>query len=198
MKRLAINDLTSVLGLPCWQVRWDNQVGLDMNFGPPTMTIDEPRASTARSPRVRAMFARRRVFLHGTHRLFADPFTWRIRLSDGFSASSSSSARRKKIACHRLSGEKLQAIVIDCRSGRTEFLFDLGASVRIRGSRETPTEDSDRWSLHARKRGRFVAVHAGGAYRSGSVRGTGDGVHPFQLTEGAAKLVIGKVANAFR
>ena len=110
MKSLPLKDLESVLGLPCWQVRWDSQVGLDMNFGAPKMDIHEPKISGARSPRVRALFARRRVFFRGTHWLAITPFTWSIQLADGLRASASSSAKRQDIVCHRLGGERLEAI----------------------------------------------------------------------------------------
>ncbi|HKW09119.1 MAG TPA: hypothetical protein VJO33_02000, partial [Gemmatimonadaceae bacterium] len=192
VKALALKDLASVLGHPCWQVRWDNQVGLDMNFGAPKMEIHEPRVSDARSERVRATFARRRVSLRGTHWLVIAPFTWTIRLADGLRASASSSAKRQEVVCHRLGGEKLEAIRIDPRSGRTQFYFDLGAQIIVRGERASPFGEYDLWSLHARARGRFVAIHGGGGYRSGSLRGTGDGTHPILARDGEGSIVVGK------
>ena len=191
LKSLALRDLASVLGLPCWQVRWDTLVGLDMNFGKPSMVIDEPRKSRARSERVRAMFARRRVFLRGTHWLQIAPFTWKIELRDGLSVTASSSAKRQDMACHRLKGERLETIVIDRLSGRTRFCFDLGAVVSVRGARATSFGEYDTWSLHARARGRFVAIHSGGGYRSGSLSGVGDGIHPIELSDKGRYLTVG-------
>jgi len=193
MKSLALKDLASALGLPCWQVRWDNQVGLDMNFGVPKMEVEEPKVSSAHSERVRALFARRRVFFRGTHWLVITPFTWSIQLADGLRASASSSAKRQDIVCHRLAGEKLTAIQISPTSGRTQFYFDLGAKITVRGEHVSPFDEDDLWSLHARARGRFVAVHGGGGYRAGSLRGTGDGTHPIVARDGAASIVVGSL-----
>lgn len=194
MQSLALKDLASVLGIPCWQVRWDNQVGLDMNFGAPKMEIHQPRVSHARSERVRALFARRRVFLHGTHWLCITPFTWSIQMPDGQRVTASSSAKRQDTLCQRLGGEKLAAIRIDSHSGRTLFYFDLGAKIVVRGERVRPFAEYELWSLHAR--GRFVAVHGGGGYRAGSLRGNGDGTHPILTSDGTTSIAVGRLPRA--
>ena len=155
------------------------------------MEIHEPTLVRARSARVRATFARRRVFFHGTHWLQISPYRWTIQLKDGFMATSSSPMKRQDAACHRLAGEKLEAILIDRLSGRTVFYFDLGSLVTVRGSRVSGFSEFDIWTLHARKRGRFVAIHAGGDYRSGSLRGTGDGTHPISPSVSKRFLLVG-------
>jgi hypothetical protein len=159
------------------------------------MEIDEPKVSDARSERIRAHFARRRVSFRGTHWLVITPFTWSIHLADGLRASASSPAKRQSMVCHRLGGEKLEGFRIDRRSGRTEFYFDLGARIIVRGERVSPFGEYDLWSLHTRARGRFVAIHGGGGYRAGSLRGTGDGTHPILAGDGARSIVVGKLPS---
>src|SRR5512145_495925 len=127
MLRSAVALVQTGLRLPCWQVRWDNQVGLDMNFGNPHLVIRHPRSSASKSPRVQALAARRRVHLHGTHWLQVAPEAWEIVLADGTRARRGASARQCDIACARLSGERLLDVEIDTKTGASEFRFDLGA-----------------------------------------------------------------------
>jgi hypothetical protein len=196
MRDSATRLLHSALGLPCWQVRWDNQVGLDLNLGPPHMSIRQPRQTTARSPRVVAMFARRLVRLHGTHWLRVSAEAWDITLSDGTRARRSSSARNCDIACARLHGEQLIEVSIDTRSGATEFKFDLGGVVRARRPRGWgDVHDAELWSLHA-PRNRHVTVFAGGTYVSGLTT-TRDGKPEPVASQGwgTGPLVIGRRAR---
>ena len=196
MQASAIRLLESVLGLPCWQVRWDNQVGLDMNFGAPWMQVEEPRSSTARSPRVRALFARRRVFLKGTHWLVAYPESWRIALADGLTARRTSSSKRQDIAVARLKGEKVEGIVISSRSGATTLHFDLGATLEIRPARGTGAEPRELWALHA-PRSRVVALFSHGMYRVGSTRASDETLMPIaRRPSDVREVVIGKVPKA--
>lgn len=160
--------LSSVLGLPCWEVRWDCQVGLDMNFGPPRLEIREPRVSTANSPRVRAQFVRRGIHLHGSHWLVISPRTWRLELADALVVRDSSSARRLDMAVARLRGEILNGLIIDPRTSATTFHFDLGARIIVR-TQTAPAEPSEEelWSIH--NRSRFVYVCRGGQYSTDAV-----------------------------
>ena len=167
MKASAVKVISAALGLPCWQVRWDSQVGLDMNFGPPSMKVREPRTISGGSRRVRAGFARRGIYLHGTHWLVAYPGTWRLELADGLIVRDSSASKWLDIAVARLKGEILDGMRIDAHSGDTTFYFDLGGRVVVRGGVGLAPDD-ELWSMHDRTR--FVSVHGGGAYSSGSVK----------------------------
>ena len=163
LRASAIRVLRSALRLPCWQVRWDRQVGLDMNFGRPHMELRQPRESLSRSPRVRAHSARRGVHLHGTHWLVVYPGRWRLTLADGLTVRDTSSAKRLDMAVARLSGELLEGIAIHSQTGRTDFFFDLGGHMTVRWPRaHAADKDHELWSLHSRSR--FVAVFAGGDY----------------------------------
>lgn len=144
-----------------------------MNFGSPRMEVREPMESTARSPRVRAHFARRGVHLRGTHWLVAYPGRWRLSLAEGLTVRDTSSAKRLDMAVARLRGEFLEAIAIHPHTGRTEFLFDLGAQLSVRW-RGAPADQGkhELWSLH--NQSRFVGVFSGGKYDTGSLRSTTD------------------------
>ncbi len=169
MRASAIQLLHSALGLPCWQVRWDRQVGLDMNFGAPRLELRQPHQSTARSARVRAMFARRGVYLRGTHWLVAYPGRWRMELADGLAVRDTHAAKRLDMAVARLGGELLDGLAIHPRTGRTEFFFDLGGRITVRWPRaQGPEPEAELWSMHSTSR--FVAVFAGGQYDTGPLR----------------------------
>ena len=196
MQASAIHVLESVLGLPCWQVRWDNQIGLDMNIGAPWMQVEEPRSSTARSPRVRAIFARRRVFLKGTHWFVAYPESWKLSLADGLTVRRTSSAKRQDMAVARLKGEKLDGIVIEAGSGATTFHFDLGATLAVGPARGSRAEPRELWSLHA-PRNRVITLLSGGWYRIGSTRASEEALRPVaQGASGIKDVVIGRVPSA--
>ena len=50
-----------VIGLPCWNVAYDPQTNLSLNFGRPRLLVREPRPSRARSPKVRRLLSRRAI-----------------------------------------------------------------------------------------------------------------------------------------
>ena len=165
--------LQSAMNKPWWHVRWDAQVGLDLDCGVPRLEIDDawqrrtlPRGATTLMPR-------RSVRVMGTHWLWFAPRSWRIALADGLVVSDASSARGRDIACARLRGEMLVRVCIDVASSAATFEFDLGSSITVRaprGTRITARDHLELWSLHA-PRDRFVAGHAGGHWSTGSTRG---------------------------
>ncbi len=191
MKQVAVEILRSVFDLPCWQVRWDLQVGLDMKFGTPRLEVRQPRASDAKSARVRAMFARRGVFLHGTHWLVASAASWRLELRDGLIVRDTSPVRRLDMAVARLEGEVLQGFRIDTRSGATVLHFDLGARVLIRAHRGNSGE-FPLWSLSNATRA--VEIYPGGEYCFGSVRRSLSGRLPLSADDGHF-LVVARSAR---
>ena len=169
MKADARGTIQSALGLPCWQVRWDSQVGLDMNFGPPKLEIREPQRTLGGSARVRSIFARRGVYLRGSHWLVIRAGAWRLELADGLVVRDTSSTKRLDMAVARLKGEKLEGVAIDPRSGMTAFYFDLGGRIIVRAS-AVASENSEIWSLSNRRLA--VAIHSGGSYTCTPVRGS--------------------------
>ena len=156
-----------------------------MNFGVPRMEVHEPRPSVAGSERVRRLFARRRIVLRGTHWLVVHPGRWQLTLADGLAVRDTASVRRLDMAVARLEGERLQGAAIDPRSGRTEFFFDLGGRIVVRGANapkpHQDPEDRELWSMHDRKR--FVAVFAAGGYASAPLSQAAENPAPIGTAE---------------
>ena len=67
----------SVFGKPAWQIKWDHQVGLRLDFGAPYLHVREPREVDTPKKRVRALF-KRLVTLRGSHYLWIAPEAWRL------------------------------------------------------------------------------------------------------------------------
>ena len=149
--------IASTMGMPCWQVRWDGNVGLDLNFGPPRLIIREPRAVRTKSARVRAVFTRRSASLNGSHWLVCQPGVWRLTLRDGTVVRNSSSVRRLNQAVAKLRGEMLVGVAVHALTGRTFFAFDLGGLIEVRRrSRAELAPDEELWSLSSRTRWAIV------------------------------------------
>ncbi len=201
MRPQALALLGSAIGLPSWQVRWDNQFGLHWNLGPPHMVIREPRESRAKSPKVRALLGRRAIRLHGTHWIQIAAEAWRLALADGTTARRSSSARQCDIASARLSGERLTGLVIDTSTGSTTFYFDLGAVLAVRrprgwGGEPRGRDDGELWSLMGPGQ-RHFAVWASGTYIFGSTKKTDPAPRPLSRPrDNLASITIGHVPGS--
>jgi hypothetical protein len=152
-----------LLAKPCWRVRWDAQLNLDLSFGRPALRIREPYRSSSRSPRVRAQAARRLATVRAEYWLWIYVAYWRITLADGRSATQSSSARAKDIVCANLEGEKIKKVEVSPLTGSTSFAFDLGSRLEVR--RRQPGEDSEIWTLY-KPRGMTLSVRGDGFYSS--------------------------------
>lgn len=173
MNASAKKVLTSALGLPCWQVRWDSQVGLDMDFGVPSVEVRERRVRKDGSSSGRKLSPRRWVMLSGTHWLIAYPRRWRLEFADGLVVRDTSSMRKLDLSVARLKGEALDGLTVDPRTGATVFYFDLGARLIVRGARRSGSADEDElWSIHSYKR--YVSLYAGGQYATGSTISNND------------------------
>jgi hypothetical protein len=153
--------LASTLGMPCWQVRWDGNVGLDLNFGQPRLIIREPRAQRPGTPRVNAVLARRGAYLQGTHWLVCEPGRWRLTVGQDNPVRDTASSRLLDLAVARLRGEMLVAVGVQPLAGLTRFHFDLGSSIEVRRrARAALAQEEELWSLTARSR--CAIVHGTG------------------------------------
>jgi len=153
-----------LLAKPCWRVRWDNQLNLDLSFGEPKLHIREPYHSTAWAPRVRALAARRLAIIRAEYWLWIYVAQWKIKLADGRSATQSSSSHLKGTACASLEGEKVAKVDIDPVTGRTRFTFDLGSTLEVR--RINAKEDDEMWILY-KPHGLTLSVRGDGRYKAG-------------------------------
>src|SRR5687767_653860 len=125
--------LSRLIGLPCWHVRCDPWLGLELNFGPPTLKIREPHVTTATSAALQRRAGYRNVTVRGTWWFWAWTGLWHLRLADDSTTFSkfTRSARKRTRALHLLDGQKLLACGVDPNDGRTELLFDRGAALRL-------------------------------------------------------------------
>lgn len=113
-------------GKPCWGVR--NCVGSDITFefGRPHLEIREPMiASPKSSKRIRELYARRGVHVHGEWHLWVWWSDWEI-FQKGKRLGSDRSRSNFERAVRSLDGQKLVKFSINHSGMRCVFEFDLG------------------------------------------------------------------------
>jgi hypothetical protein len=129
--------------MPCWGVK--NCVGSDIvfEFGKPHLEIREPRtASPKTSRRVRELFARRLVVVHGEWHLWIDLCHWEI-FQKGKRIGSDQTRSDLQRLVDSLSGQKLVRFSIRSRGDDCVFEFDLGGVLVTHAS----GTDYNQWML---------------------------------------------------
>ena len=139
------NILKSIYGKVSWGARWDRQLNMDINFGDPVMRIRDPYKSKSKLKRLRERANFRSVTINGKWWLWIFCAYWDLRINDKCRATGASSYKNKLIAMNRLSGQKIVSIKIHPDNGSTDFLFDLGATLRVR---RFENDDSNIWALY--------------------------------------------------
>lgn len=115
-----------------------------MEFGEPHLEVREPRAaSSATSPRITRLFARRLVVIRGDWHLFIEFARWRLTSTHG-QTSSDLPERSWRVVLNDLSGQRLVSAKGPAL-GRLTLRFDLGAELEIGPD---PDIDNDIWTLH--------------------------------------------------
>ena len=137
--------LRPLIGLPCWQVQWDANTNLAMNFGEPSLAIREPKQSLAESPRVRELFSYRHITVRGAWFLWIVHAYWKLILREDISITSRSGQRQMQHALTQLDGQRLLRVMIAPATGHTTLLFDLGAQLILRRQRKVA---EDIWMLY--------------------------------------------------
>jgi hypothetical protein len=153
--------LASAHGIPCWRVRWDSQIGLDLAFGRPSLLVREPPNSSRRRPVPPRYLPRRSVTLKAPHEFWITYARWRVVLPDGRSASGSSSQKAQDIALHHLEGQKISRISIRPGTGTTVFEFDLGARLEVR--RRPPFSEGEIW-MYYKPNGFVLSIRGDGRF----------------------------------
>jgi hypothetical protein len=153
--------LAPLFGTPCWQIKYDSQLGLDLSFGTPYLEVREPRVVASELESVRTRFAQRQVFVKATCWLWVQIASWTVTLADGRTATPNTSAKRRGIAFANLEGEKVIGVAIEAETGRTTFSFDLGGSLEVR--RFPAAEDDVLWTLY-KPNGYCFSVRSDGYY----------------------------------
>ena len=192
----AVALIRSVLGKPAWQIRWDHQVGLRLDFGSPWLHIREPRRVRTKHVRVRELFARRLVTLRGSHYLWISPEAWRIVAGKNTVVRRASSSKACDRACAQLCGEALIGVSIEPATGNTVFRFDLGGRLEAVAPRGwgIDSNDDELWSLWG-PRERFTGIYAGGYSAVG--RTTSPDPKPTRLaTRGTINIQLSNTSGA--
>lgn len=119
-----------IYGRPCWNVKPGYGSFLTLEFGKPHLDIREPMVATkGSSPKVRALLARRNVFVHGEWHLRIANCSWEV-LSNGKHVGNGSTKRRMRRAAAVLDGQKLTRFSFNSKGRQCVFEFDLGAVLR--------------------------------------------------------------------
>ncbi len=150
-------------GKPCWSVGYGWGSFLTLEFGCPSLVIDEPEeAEPGWSLSMRKRHARRRIRVRGEWHLWIYCCQWNVYTGDklvGDSALESSSKRRIARGAKELDGQKLLQVEVDPSRGSSIFTFDLGSHLET-----TPyNEESDQWSL-CEPSGKVFSYRADGMY----------------------------------
>lgn len=149
-------------GQPCWGVRPCLRPSLTLEFGKPHLEIREPvMASRKASARVKALLARRGIFVHGQWHLWLYQCKWEL-VYQGRKTGYRSPDEKIQRAGYCLDGEKLVRFSIAPMSMQCHFEFDLGSSIKTWPSDST----SDQWILYAPSH-RVLIVRADGKYHYG-------------------------------
>ncbi len=134
-----------LIGVPSWNVKKGYGSFLTFEFGNPSIEIREPRDVPNSSPRVRQIFARRRVTLRGQWHLWVYCCGWRIWIGKNELAFNESTDDEIARACSELDGQAIQDVICQPKFGRTRFVFDLGG---ILDTAPYDEELSEQWMLY--------------------------------------------------
>lgn len=129
---------------PCWGVHHGYGRVLKLEFGAPRLEIREPRASRAKSKRVRELLARRTIFVKGAWSLWTWDCDWSV-LNRGRPVGDSRTEKRAAKGARLLDGQRLRSVTLEGRSAL--FEFDLGARLVTRPR----TKSGEQWQLHCPK-----------------------------------------------
>ncbi len=155
------SQFQELYGVVCWQVKWDGNLNLSMNFGQPSLSIREPRELKPGRRITSDAFKYRHVTLCGEWYFWVLSGYWKLSIKDFDEVTSATSYNRKNRALHRLDGQKLTRVSVNTETSGTQLDFDLGAKLSIR--RMGIKNDGDIWSLY-KPNGYVLSVRADGKY----------------------------------
>jgi len=153
-------EFARLYGIPCWDVHWDCDTGLRLNFGVPHLDVQEPLAKEPRPGKRDLLRIYRQVWVHGDWKLWVDGH-WKLTLRDIPPVRGSSSIRQILPGLARLDGQQLTGLEIDQHSAFTRFVFDLGAVLEVR--RLDRGGQDDLWELLTPE-DRTLTVRGNGTY----------------------------------
>jgi len=136
-----------LIGLPCWNVKPGHGSFVTLEFGNPRIEFREPReAKHTRSVKVKKMYARRGVTLHGDWYLWIYCCYWNFFLNGEF-IGDSQSEKGIQDTVRELNGQKLIGVTANHLPGRLVFEFDLGGRLTTRPYDKPYQEPRPQWML---------------------------------------------------
>lgn len=126
----------SIIGQPCWAVHQGYGSFLTLEWGIPSLSIQEPTAK--RNQRI--------ITVRGQWHLWIYCCDWTVSVACGLEAKSENTHEQNDAAFSRLDGQLLTAVEIDAEAG-TRFEFDQGGLIE---TRRWPMDDEqlDQWILY--------------------------------------------------
>jgi hypothetical protein len=121
-----------LLGLPSWQVVRVHGSIIKMDFGAPTLVVDEPRLRALRIDGAPDRSMRRSAHVRGDWTLTITYCEWSLLLDEALLAHSESSHSTITRALNVLNGQALSSIRVHRSAQATTFGFDLGCVLQVR------------------------------------------------------------------
>lgn len=116
-------------GRPCWNVKPGYGSSITLEFGKPHLEIREPIIASTRHLKVRRLFARRNVFVHGEWHLHIYDCAWEV-LNNDKHVGNGSTKRSMQRAAKLLDGQKLIKFSFTPKDLQCLFEFDLGGALK--------------------------------------------------------------------
>lgn len=121
-----------IYGKPCWNVKPGWGSFLTVEFGRPHLEVRDPIvASKGASPKLRKLYARRDVFVHGEWHIRIADCAWEV-LSNGRHVGNGSTKQSMRRAARLLDGQRLIQFSFIPKNVQSVFDFDLGGTLRTR------------------------------------------------------------------
>lgn len=195
----AEHVLSRLRGEICWGATYDTQLNLSLNFGPPHLSIREPRPESKS-----AALRRRGVRAVGTWWLWVYVARWKLSLADGTSVTGRASLKRIRQALSRFDGERLDGASVKSSTGALRLTFDFGVTLEVH--RFNRGDADDLWLLYGPSDGltdevisdlsRISALRVISRNSSMTLKGTTKETPTLARELGVSHLVTGTVRRA--
>jgi hypothetical protein len=152
----------NLIDLPCWNVQWDVDLDLEMNFGEPYLSINEPKPvalDIVGTSKDRSHI--RDVSIKSKWKLWIFKAYWELSLYNFETVRKSSDYLLMYKALKRLEGQKIIKTTIQPKTLNTVWDFDLGGRLSVR--RKRFNNDDFVWMLCCPDN-HYLSVNANGTY----------------------------------
>ena len=156
-----------LIGLPAWSVMKGHGSFVTMEFGDPALTIGEERPHLLGIDGIEPPTVwTRDTAVHGAWHLWIYRCLWRLEINGIEIARGESDDVTIVRALGALNGQALTSVVVDPRTGATQFAFDLGGLLFTRPAPAGSDDDDEpveQWMLY-QPSGTVLTVRGDGSY----------------------------------